>query len=122
MLMYLNVIIMDSKLKNPPLLQQYYVYDVCYDIAMFTKVNMGLFQVQAMAELLIRLSKKETEEKAKLVFYLRATTFSANLIVTITMIVEAFFFVKVMNGFYESCPAPWNTPDCYLTGFVKYMK
>ncbi len=82
---------------------------------------MGIFQVQAMAELLIRLSKKDATKKAKLVLYLRVATFSANLIVTVTMIVEAFVFVKVLQGFYGSCAAPWNTDDCYLSGFIKYM-
>ena len=82
---------------------------------------MGLFQVQAMAELLIRLSKKDAREKARLVQYLRVATFSANFIVTVTMIVEAFVFVKVLNVLYGSCSAPWNTPDCYIDGFIKYM-
>ena len=121
MLMYLNVIEIYSALQNPPLLQQYYVYDVCYDIALFLKVIMGLFQVQAMAEMLVRLSRKEPREKEKLVKLLRVATFTASFVVVSTMLVEIFFFVKVLNEFYGSCPSPWDSPRCDLSGFIKYL-
>jgi len=43
MLMYFNVIYMDSSWDNSLLLNQYYIYNACYDIALFTKVIMGFF-------------------------------------------------------------------------------
>ena len=68
------------------------------------------------------MSRKDPERKLKLILALRISTIVANFIVFATMIVEAVIFVKVLDGFYGSCPSPWTAPDCNLTGFVKFMQ
>jgi hypothetical protein len=75
-----------------------------------------------MAELLIRLSRKDPKQKNKLILYLRVAIFSVNFLVLVTMIIESIIFVHVMNGFYASCPSPWTESSCNLNGFVHFMK
>ncbi len=71
--------------------------------------------------MLVRMSRKEPREKEKLVNLLRMVTFTATFVVFTTMLVEIFFFIKALNKFYGSCPSPWNSPECDLSSFIKYM-
>jgi hypothetical protein len=58
-LMYINVIMLviwGNKIN--PAFGYLYVYNVCYVVALFSKIIMGFFQVQSMAEVIVKLEAK----------------------------------------------------------------
>lgn len=100
-LMYINVImLLIWKNKISPAFVDLYVYNVCYVVALFSKIIMGFFQVQSMAEVIVKLEAKN-EARAQIISrIIMASVVFINTTLLICMIVEAIYFVKALNNVY----------------------
>lgn len=74
-----------------------------------------------MAELLIRLSQKSQRQKIRSILWLRVSTGAINIAILVIMVILSVNFIKALDIFYGSCDAPYDSPTCDLSPFIRFI-
>jgi hypothetical protein len=84
---------------------------------MFSKIILGFFQMESIAQLAIRINKKFAQQKVNISRIIKIVVFLINLTVLIAMIFEIFLFLPVLNYLYETRIGPAQASPAGLQKF-----
>ena len=117
LMMYLNIIVRYSYDFSGKIAFSNYFYNCGSLIVMFSKIILGFFQMESIAQLAIRINKKFAQQKVNISRIIKIVVFLINLTVLIAMIFEIFLFLPVLNYLYETRIGPAQASPAGLQKF-----